>query len=365
MMEPVFPEPTEPRESWLGSTEPVVNFLLTSTREQAVAGRKWVNDCYSRFPDENSKFRGRLRSERDEDYLTALDELFLHERLLSSGTVTNEEGGRGPDFRIYRDSTYLGAIEVRSIFTRQDWSDELFQHGTISDELNSRLKLGNWFLGFKVIQLERQPSFQSLTRWLKERLEELDAESPNSGASKPPPVTYTTTGVRLEFQFIRRTSAQPPRPGDRIIGPSAMVGGFDNSAERLRLALKAKVNKNYDLRGAPFAIWVGAEKIILSVEDVTNALFGDEQVSFPSMALTRARNGFFRPGRNTRLSCIFVAYNWAPWSPDTAVVVRFDNPYGSVAFPDDITPADYRLSEVYRDGESFKLDWLPHFPSIG
>ncbi len=121
----VFPEPSTPRTDWMGWAEPRVNFLLTSTLPEAIAGRAWVNTCYGRFPDAGGSVFARLTSTNDSDYATALDELFLHECLLQCGRVTNEEGGRGPDFRIYRGSEYLGAIEVRSIFMRGDWSEEL------------------------------------------------------------------------------------------------------------------------------------------------------------------------------------------------------------------------------------------------
>jgi hypothetical protein len=257
--------------------EPWVNFLLTSTLPEAIAGRAWVNTCYGRFPDTGGSLFARLRSTNDSDYATALDELFLHERLLRYGQVTNEEGGRGPDFRIYRGSEYLGAIEVRSIFMRGDWSDELARFNRIADELNSRIRLESWFVNITRIRISREPSYRQLAQWVEDRLAGLSL-SQDQGDVVSRTAIYTEPEVQLWFRFIRRTSERPPKETDRVVGFGPFVGGFGNESGRLRLTLKEKMRKKYELRDGAFAIWFGVKDIMYSEEDVLAALYGDEQV---------------------------------------------------------------------------------------
>ena len=138
-----FPEPTVPRTGPMGGTEPRVNFYLQSTRPEAVSGRSVVNEWYARFPDPNGHFQRRLRSTEDADHEGPLDELFIYQRLIRNARVSYEEGGRGPDFRLYRDSVHIASVEMISLFMRHDWEARQARHDRIADELNRRLQVAD------------------------------------------------------------------------------------------------------------------------------------------------------------------------------------------------------------------------------
>jgi hypothetical protein len=107
----------------LGATEPRVNWFLESSRLAAVEGRRVVNAMYARFPDRDGAMRRALRGKDDTRLLTALDELLVHELLSRRYLVIYEEGDRArPDFRLYDGRGYVGAVEVVSLFMRQDWA---------------------------------------------------------------------------------------------------------------------------------------------------------------------------------------------------------------------------------------------------
>lgn len=365
----VFPEPSVPRDGWLGWAEPEVNLYLESTRPEAVVAREWINTAYERFPDPTGEFAGRLRSTDNVQHASALDELFVHDRLVRHGRVIHEEGGVGPDFRIYHDDEYLAAVEVCSLFENKEWETEQKRHATIVDELNERIPLDTWFIHFEVIRLDRQPSINRVVAWVQARIAELPTGPADATDPLTPWVTYATDGIQLRFRFRRRRSSSPPKPTDRIVGTGQPMGGFVDSFLRLRSALEKKVQKRYDTRGKPFAIFVGAWDWACTTDQFEDALLGNEQVLIDSGEIKRSNNGFFgrnreRPaGKHQELSCVFALRGWRPWQPDNPLILRFDNPFATVPFPDDLLPADHRLGLV-RDERKLWLEWTPVRPGL-
>jgi hypothetical protein len=120
----LFPEPTRERLSPLGHSEPHVNWYRESTRPEAAIGRRNINDWYRRFPDLDGKLARRLQSGNNVTHTGALDELFTHYLLSQKPdqSVTYEEGGVGPDFRLYRRGEFVGSVEVLSLFHKQEWT---------------------------------------------------------------------------------------------------------------------------------------------------------------------------------------------------------------------------------------------------
>lgn len=110
----LFPEPTSPREGPLGYVEPPVRWFSTSTRPQAIASRAAVNTWYAEFPDTPDRtFAKRLKSGNAVTHYGALDELYVHHLLRRRfDDVRYEEGGKGPDFRVYENGACILAVEV-------------------------------------------------------------------------------------------------------------------------------------------------------------------------------------------------------------------------------------------------------------
>jgi hypothetical protein len=353
----------------MGGSEPKVNFFRTSTRPTAVTARAVINGWYTRMPDEDGAFLRRLRSVRDVDHQTALDELFIHERLTGSGNVIYEEGGTGPDFRIYRASEYFAGVEAMSLFIRDAWANEHVRHERIADELNSRLTADRWFIHFEIICLERPPSIQRLVAWVRQKIEDLrdyvPIAAPSFGA---PSAVYEENGVRLDFEFIPR-NADAGITGDRIVGAGPIIGGRVNSRERLQAALSRKAGGRYDLRDQPFALFVTVHDTFCDLDDVEAALYGSQYRSILPLTTSRGYDGLFGidgvspDGRNRRVSCIFVLMDWLPWKPEESTVYRFDNPFAHLAFPDDVVPEDFRFGEVRRDNTHIELKWRPRTPA--
>jgi hypothetical protein len=367
----VFPEPSVQRDQWMGWAEPQVNFYLASTRPEAVAARAWINTAYQEFPDPSGEFAGRLRSADDVQHVSALAELFVHNLLIGHGTVVHEEGGRGPDFRIYHDEQYVAAVEVCTLFESNEWAAEQKRNARIIDELNKHIPLDAWFINFEVIQLDREPSIKRLVEWVNATIGQL----PTGPADSADPVTqwftHAVDGVVLRFRFLRRTSSSPPKPTDRVVGFGPVQGGFVDSHLRLRSALEKKVQKRYDTRSKPFAIFVGAWDWGCTTDQLEDALLGNEQVLINSGELRRANNGFFgrdqrRPeGRHAGVSSVFALHGWRPWQPENQRILRFDNPFTTVPFPDELLPADYRLGVVQeKDEQGLLLKWTPGHPGM-
>jgi hypothetical protein len=335
---------------------------MESARPEAVVAREWINAAYGLFPDPTGELAGRLLSTDDVQHASALDELYVHDRLVRNGRIVHEEGGVGPDFRIYRDEEYVGAVEVCSLFESKEWAAEQKRHARIIDELNRRIPLEAWFVHFEVVRLDRQPSVNRLVAWVTARIAELPRGSAEAADPLTPWVTYRATGVELQFRFRRRRSSFAPEPTDRIVGIGPFMGGFVDSFLRLRSALEKKVQRRYDTRGKPFAIFVGAWDWACTHDQFEDALLGNEQVVLNSGDLERANNGFFgrnreRPsGKHEQVSCVFALRSWRPWQPDNQQILRFDNPFASVHFPDDLLTADYLLCTV-RDEKMLRHEW--------
>ncbi len=111
----LFPEPATPSAGPVANLEPHVVWLQRSTEPEAVAARSRVNAWYQGFPDPDRQLAAKLTSTNNEVYYGALDELYIHHALRQvEPDVRYEEGGQGPDFRVYRDGHQVLAVEVLS-----------------------------------------------------------------------------------------------------------------------------------------------------------------------------------------------------------------------------------------------------------
>ena len=172
----LFPEPTTPSTGPLANLEPHVVWLQRSTQSEAAAARRRVNAWYQDFPDPDGQLAAKLTSTRDEVYYVALDELYVHQALRRvEPDVRYEEGGQGPDFRVYHDGRQVLAVEVLSLFLRPEWARQARRHGELTDRLNRTFRPQGYFLHVEV--LVQDPScnlpLKALTRAAGAFLEEL------------------------------------------------------------------------------------------------------------------------------------------------------------------------------------------------
>jgi hypothetical protein len=245
----LFPEPTTPSTGPLANLEPHVVWLQRSTQSEAAAARRRVNAWYQDFPDPDGQLAAKLTSTRDEVYYVALDELYVHQALRRvEPDVRYEEGGQGPDFRVYHDGRQVLAVEVLSLFLRPEWARQARRHGELTDRLNRTFRPQGYFLHVEV--LVQDPScnlpLKALTRAAGAFLEELPEPQVATAAyenGQPLPwrdVERDGSYVRFEALPMRPNAASLTDPDARIVGMGPAIGGPVDSHERLKERLNAK-----------------------------------------------------------------------------------------------------------------------------
>jgi hypothetical protein len=368
----LFPEPQHARTRHLGRVEPYVHWFTESTRPEASKARAVVNRWYEDFPDHDGRLAARLRSESDADHHQALDELHLHHLLAQQhDDVRYEEGGHGPDFRIYVAGRCAGAIEVLSLFQRQDWTDEQARHGRLADELDSRVRpTAGYFANFQIKAADRDPSPRRFADYIAARIAELPPydEAPPSISEQR--LVYTENDVRIEVWFapMRPGARSLTDPDARISGFGQVIGGFVNSAFRLRDRLSQKAAKQrtvYQIEGVPFLVAVGVHDINCSTDEVVSALYGSEVVVVGSGMTARQGDGFFgadkeRPhGRRRAVSGVVVVTGVPLGTDATPDVALFDNPFAARPWPRDLMAAVTRTWGISdRTDSSFRMGWI-------
>jgi hypothetical protein len=366
----LFGEPDQPRTRWLGRVEPKVHWLTESTRPEAQEARLVVNRWYEAFPDPAGVFAAKLRSDEDAAHFQALGELHLHHLLRERhADVRYEEDGHGPDFRIYVGGTCIGAIEMVSLFQRQDWSAEQLRYGRLADELDRRVRpTAGYFANFQIKRAERDPSPRRFAQFVRDRIAELP---PHDQA--PPSITqqrfdYEEDGVRIEVRFgpMKADARSLTDPDARISGIGQVVGGFVNSASRLRARLAEKASSKqrelYGVDGLPFLVAVGVHDICCSTDEVIDALYGSLAVVVGTGEGVRQQDGFFgvdrehRDGRRRAVSGVAVVAG-SPYGPGPAEVTLFHNPFASHVWPPGLLSVARSWGVVERSEGSMRLDW--------
>lgn len=375
----LFPEPQQPRTRYLGRVEPDVHWFTESTRPEAMEARAVVNRWYESFPDRDGRLAARLRSEVDADHHQTLDELHVHHLLQQQHQdVRYEEGGRGPDFRIYVDGRCVGAIEVLSLFQRQDWTDDQLRHGRLADELDSRVPpTAGYFANFQVKAAQRDPSPRRFADFVLTRIAELPPYDQAPQSISDDRFEYTEDGVRIELWFapMKPDARSLTDPDARISGFGQMIGGFVNSAFRLRarLAEKAtKLRRLYQVDAVPFLIAVGIHDINCSTDEVMNALYGSEVVVVATASSARQGDGFFGvdadhpDGRRRAVSGVVVVTGLPLWSEASPDVALFHNPFAVDPWPDDLmAPITRSWGIIDRSENSIRLGWTRPCAQIG
>jgi hypothetical protein len=372
---PLFPEPTEPRRRPLGWVEPVVRWLVESSWEEAVAAREVVNRWYDTFPDPNGALASRLRSEKDSQHYQALDELHLYQLLRQRfDDVRYEEGPDAPDFRIYQDSVCIAAIEVVSLFQREDWTTEQRRHGRLADQLDARVRPGaGYFVHFDIERADVAPAPRRFADFIEREIEELPPHEElhaklaagSMWTDLPTALYEDQEGVRIRVRFapMKPDAAAKTNPDARITGVGQTIGGWVNSGARLKRSIKQKAGKRYDIANLPFLVVAGIHDMMCSEDQVSQALYGGEAVMVATEQLTRLNNGLFgadreRPtGRNRRLSAIAVVQELRVWEPTKADIAVLHNPFASLPWPDDVLPATRRFGPTDASENMIHLGW--------
>jgi len=350
----------------------LADWYRRSASEEARAARSSINAAYAAFSDRDGQVLSRLRGDNNVGVLQAIDELYVHRLLSQSCEARYEEDDtnskRRPDFRLYRSSEYLAAIEVLTLFTEEDFASEVDRNDRLLSEINARVRPTRWYVGVSVIEWRRQPRVSHLARWIEKTI--ADLSDPVSGLAREdyPTDRYESPEVDLAFTFFPRYRTTEPTAREPIVAIGPAVAQFVQPGGRLRDALSRKGGGRYDTRGQPFALVASVRDTGCNTEDVVNALYGDEAFvidmdDLDSVRPTRHRNGFFGStraapdGRNRRTSCVFALIRgWMPGTGTTPKVIRFDNPFAAREFPDDLLAVDRRFVARH-DHTHTRMEW--------
>jgi hypothetical protein len=375
----LFPEPATPWTGPLANLEPDAVWLQRSTRPEAVAARRRVNGWYRDFPDPGGQLAAKLTSIRDEVYYGALDELYVHHVLRQMELdVRYEEGGQGPDFRVYRGGRQNLAVEVLSLFLRPEWSRQARRHYELTDRLNKRLRPQGYFLHVGVLLQDqgRNLPLKALTTAAGEFLQDLPdprvATAAYQGGEPLPWRDFDRDGIYVRFEALpmKPNAASLTDPDARIVGMGPVIGGPVDSHERLKERLNAKRKKPYVLEpGVPYVLAVGNHDPFCSDWQLLLAIYGRDWE-----ALTAAREplwqnelkfrGFFGIGKgesryNTRFSAVAVINGSVLFNDLSAMEwLVFDNPHARVRLPDGMLPTTHRFQALDRS----MWGWRPPRP---
>lgn len=371
----VFPSPPKERSRPLGRTEPGVVWLRDFTTPQAKAARELVNEWYRLLPDPEQKFAIRLTSEDNSAHYGALDELFLYQRLLETWSdVRYEEGGMGPDFRLYDSGVCRVAIEVLSLFASEEADTEDRRHGRIVDGINARVKAtAGYFLNVDIVEARHDPNLRQLAAFINRAQlklpnpDELRAAHPEGlGLRFWPMEVYRESGVVIILRFFpaARDSRLRTDPDARIVGMGPSTGGLVTTGERLRERVDAKAGSRYAIGDIPFGIATFIHELFTDQDEILSGVYGRNTISLPSGTQGRRRGGAFgfdskrQKGRLERVSAILAVNEFHIWTPEEAQILTLTNPYARKPWPLSALSTGRTFGVVGEDDNHIQLGWL-------
>jgi hypothetical protein len=349
--------------------------MLEVTWSEATSARNYINSWYERFPDQDGRFGRMLLSEDNEQHYGAMDELFIHhllDRVVEE--VRYEEGGRGPDFRIYRREDLVLAVEVVSLFMKDEWSKEWRDFGRMADEINSRTRVNGFMVRMEPESLPRTPPVKELSSFIENWIETLQPPSrvaSDYARTKELPRTKFRDGdIRIELRALplRDDAASNTDPDAPLVAMGPVIGGMVDSHARLRRVLSSKRPARYGLSNVSYVIAVGNHDMFCSLDQVQQALYGPDHVVLDEDRrndvtwAAYAKDAFFGfdltsgKGRNTRVSGVAL-FSWQPWTPENASFLLFDNPWAQQPAGEVGLSSKHRFRELENG-----WDWDPPLP---
>lgn len=238
--------------------------------------------------DAKADVAARLRSGDDRQFHAAFFELYCHETLLRLGfhvTCHPDIGqGRRPDF--LAESGYGSLVLEATVAARSDKEVAAGRReAQVYDAIN-RLQSPDFFLYVEVQEAgQSPPSAARLRPRLEAWLKAIDYDAIRRHADgrslfhspDVPRFQWQDSGWRVRFMPIPKYKARG-KPGLRPIGLHAPTVGFVDDGGPIRKAVmdKATAYGEFDM---PYVVAIGVHGLFPDDIDVTNALFGREQVT--------------------------------------------------------------------------------------
>lgn len=329
--------------------EPDFHYLNYSARPEATRIRNVLEQWFSNYPSEYRKrLRQDLRSRNDYNHLAAFYELYLHELLIRLGCrvaihpdLTNTS--RNPDFLVYspKDSRFIleAAVVLEESRKEAGTQARIFN---IYDQINRKIKSEKYFIDVEVNQTSKiNPRISEIVSLVRKKLDEIDygkmmeiAQSDNY--QELPKWTWEGNGWEIELSIIPKKREAIGEVSGPIIGISSEGVKLARSREKIRNAVVRKAGRYGEL-GIPYVLAVNAVLTIIDIQDIEDALFGDEvwhvpiTDSGPGIPLPdRKPNGAWideRGPRYTRVSALLLSTRLSPWTVARAPIRLFHNPW--------------------------------------
>lgn len=337
-------------------------YLNRSDRDEAERVRDFVEDLFSHYPaDAQDTLRTRLRSADNNQHISAVFELVLHELLLRAGcqilAVEPSLDGteRSPDFFVQTEAGarfYLEATLATGRSRTQEGADR-----RLSEALQAidSVQSPNFFLDVHIAGIPAAPvSGRHLRRRLEDWLQTLDYEQiaakGNDEATARPLFTYEQHGVCLRIGVIPRHQTRGTTVRGRAIAGRMLAPLSVQPQEPIRSAVLGKAGRYGDL-DAPYVVAVNALSTYAREDDAIDALFGTEPVSVRQTAegfedrIGRDADGVWYGPRgpvNTRVSAVLFTERLGPWSLGQRRARLFMNPWARRPLTASPLPIDVR-----------------------
>lgn len=298
-----------------------------------------------------SSIRSRIRSRREQDFRSALSELYVHEYLVCAGfTITYEPDlantTRRPDFLAKRDDSLM-VVEVTSRSVSDLDPSGANREASLYDAIDA-MQLDDFFLTFDVeARGPRSPSPRPIVREIRDWIRGLDPDAVISASERGewntlPERSITTEGWDLTFRAIPiKPELRGPNADRRAIGISGGGGGIVRDAEIIRKAVAEKA-RAYGELNLPYLIALALDTIIREPE-IEAALYGrpsgfafsDDR---PAVAIKaqRDRSGYWsesQPSDRSGVSGLLVLPNGLPYSVGRSSPSLWLNPLARHGLP--------------------------------
>jgi len=368
----LFDEITRDYTGFRCYTEPKWNYLNRCARLECERIRNLLEQWFKNFPSKaQDDLRKRFQSKKDQHHLSAFFELYLHELLSKSGFSVEihpvmRNKSTHPDFKVLKDGKPLFYLEVKVVSLSDEDISAKARENQVYKVLN-RIKSPNSFIGVKVQGTPvTNPPGAKMRRFLECKLSNLDLntiakQSEQDGFEALPQWEWKHDDWQVIFFPIPKKLKAQAKLDVRPIGLQMYNPKLTIPHIGIKQAIQDKAIKYGEL-DLPYIVAINIMKEFGGDDiDISNALFGEEQVALIfrrneliGKQFRRKPNGaWYGPNgpQNKRVSAVLIAVGLTPWEIAKITPVLWHNPWARNPLPLRI----WRLPQVILNKKSAQL----------
>lgn len=362
---------TEPKKY----SESDFSFLNRSARSKSEHVRNKMEEWLSGYPtNEQSRLIVGLQSPDDLVFLSAHFELYLFTLLSRLGYSLEvhpmtKSSSKKPDL-LARQTNELGVYFEATLASdaprlTNNQTKIMNQVYDILNEMDSP----DFFIGLRISGSPRtQPKAKEIRKQVSEWLKSLDHDviadlHQRDSIHGLPNLEINHEGWHIVFVPIAKSPMARGKPGIRPIGMQMTGFELTKTKEAIRDAMGKKATR-YGAMDRPYIIAINVLSPVVDQEDVLDALFGSEQISFridtpddSPPIYSRARDGVWlgpsKP-KNTRVSGVLIVQNLTPWTVAHSNVTVYHNPWAQCRYTGSMTTLSQALPEngeiIFKNG---------------